>query len=161
MTSHELARFIKLARDLFPQATLSEVALVAETAGQMQFNRSLAVLKTHKRRHDFFSVKGLTEALHGDHQKAIAIQTARKDEKVIDWVRKQYAVHLYSDIDALREHFQLCAGKIRHEGNEDGRSEAYRVLYGHAVMALEQIGMDHADADELAKEWVGAKAVAS
>jgi hypothetical protein len=167
MTITELSMLLKALKGLFPEVTAEQAALIAETARGMHYNRALAVLKTHARQHDFFSTKGLTEALNGDHKKAELIRTKSAEQRIIDWLRyhdretQNYLAFVNpkaGDLELLREHFQRATAEVERKcEDEHGRAEVARMIRGHAKLALKQIGFADVEASELAAEWSGKK----
>jgi hypothetical protein len=93
MTRDELAQFTRVLKGFFPEATEAQALLVAETAAPMAYPTALAVLKTHKRLHDFFSVKTITEALTSEHAKAGAANHTSREQRVVDWLRGRRGGH--------------------------------------------------------------------
>lgn len=165
MTDHELKMLIKTLKGFFPEATGEQALLIAETAKGMHYSRALAVLKTHKRLHDFFSVKVLTEALVSDHDKCLSAQHQSKEQKVIEWLRMSdphtlnylaFTNGQATDLELLHRHFDAATSAIAAKCEDPvTRDETAKIVRGHAVIALRQIGFADAEADELAREWAG------
>ena len=157
MTPDESKLITKLIVQLFPSTTTAQALLVAETARNMRYNRVLAVLKTHARSHDFFSVKGITEALSADHAKAEAMARGTIQDRIIDWLRRtNLEAAGVSDLEALQAHYRRARKEIENpKVDSAGREEARIMARANAKCALMEIGFADADAIEFVADWLG------
>lgn len=124
----------------------------------MNFQRAVAVLKTHARLHEFFSIPQITAGLQADNEK---IKTMRRDaikERVVDWLRRSdpFTYNGESDLAALQKHFRAAAEEVgRKCDDQRGRDRALKMILSHGRAALHEIGFDDVGAEELAREWAG------
>src|SRR5689334_19852687 len=154
MTPGELRTFVGTLKGFFPEATEEQALLVAETAQRMDARTAIGVLKTHKRLHDFFSVKTITEALTSEHRKTLTTGREGREQRVIDWLRAEGGLDGVDDMTALNGHF--VQGRLKLEEADVGptaKREARQMLFGHATRALVEIGVPRDEAAATARAW--------
>lgn len=124
----------------------------------MNFQRAVAVLKTHARLHEFFSIPQITAGLQADNEKAQAMQRGTTQEKVVDWLRRTdpFTYQREPNLPALQTHFRDAAARVRETDAEPAaKDRILQMILAHGRTALREIGFNEADADELAREWAG------
>lgn len=158
MTKNDAHSVTKEAKGLFPTLTPEQLKLVAEIVAPYRFDRATAILKTHRINHpEFMHFGQLTEALRGDAEKHSDRRREFAAEKMVQGIRRmargQWGILEYenlSDLEVIRKHFGHLRSCIT-----DDNIVLRLYVFKHVRIALEEIGIDNADAIEVACEVAG------
>jgi hypothetical protein len=137
----------KLAKGLWPAATIEQIGAFTDTLEPFKFDRALAVIKTNaaSEGHEFFSLPKLVEALRADRAKHANLSRERNNERIVDWCRPENygpdELANMNDEQVLLYHFGTCRTAVEHSG-QDPRSiaEVLQIMHGHARAAFMQLG---------------------
>jgi hypothetical protein len=145
MTKSETKECVNLARGLWPGATPVQLSTFGESLGVFQYDRALAVIKTAARSegHEFFNLFKILEGLHADNASYNLRKQEKKNERIVEWARRQYGDYArgFNDHQVLVHHFCKCRGDLEASGKDaDGIKMVLGMMMAHAKEAFRQIG---------------------
>lgn len=144
MTNPQSKILSALLMGLWPDVTPTQGKAFQEMVMPFDLTRATALLKTcrHEENHKFYNPSGLLTALRADEIKGREYQARKNKERIIDWIRHQrYSQE--SDSDLITDHFARSWASVRDsEAIDVGKQNVRQLIYGHAIMAYEQIGQD-------------------
>lgn len=150
MTAEQRKLTSKTIRGLFPSVTDEQIVLVNERLGALEYNRAVAVIKTHAANHNFLDLPALFEGFRADAAKHEAWKKNREKIRVVDWMRQQLNArgdtsHVgHNDGEVIQAWYSQSWSAIGNDPASElyGKNWARKKIYHDAINACVEVGID-------------------